>query len=272
MDGSTREFKFRAEDKETATRWFNTIEVQIRDSEGVMEEKSAEGLRKPWRFDNISETQFKREADTGDLLLFRSNQAVAKIARGYTKSHFDHVAMLLKFEADPGEVYLLEATGNCGVALNKWCYIREHIGKSKFYDKVVFRHITFDRGDTMIDNLQKFLSQVVGNKYGLSANKLTRTESVDCTDLGIDKNGEQRLIAADRTFFCSELVAKAYKILGIIEDDNKSSAKYFPSHFSSMYQNALKLTEGTTMDHELLVIMDREDLLNTNDSDKLPHD
>jgi hypothetical protein len=66
--------------------------------------------------------------------------------------------MLLKFETDPNEVYMVEATGNMGVALNRWMYLREHVGKGKFYDKVVFRHINFDRGDTMVDNLEKFLS------------------------------------------------------------------------------------------------------------------
>lgn len=131
-------------------------------------------MKKPWRFDNVSESQFKAMADTGDILLFRSNQAVSKITRGWTSSHFDHVAMLLKFATDPEEVYLVEATGNQGVALNRWAYLREHIGKGKFYDKVVLRHINFDRGDTMVDNLEKFLSQAVGAKYGLSANKLTR--------------------------------------------------------------------------------------------------
>jgi hypothetical protein len=70
--------------------------------------------------------------------------------------------MVLKFETDPGEVYLLEATGNAGVSLNKWTYMWEHIGKGKFYEKAVFRHVTCERGDEMIDNLQKFLSQVVG--------------------------------------------------------------------------------------------------------------
>ena len=61
--------------------------------------------------------------------------------------------MLLKFEADPGEIYLLESTSNGGVALNKWLYVQEHIGKGKFYDKAVFRHVQFDRNDDMIDNL-----------------------------------------------------------------------------------------------------------------------
>jgi len=30
----------------------------------------------------------------------------------------------------------------------------------------------------MVDNLEKFLSQAVGNKYGLSGNKMMRRESV----------------------------------------------------------------------------------------------
>lgn len=80
--------------------------------------------------------------------------------------------------------------------------------------------------------------------------------------MGLDENGEKRLIAADRTFFCSELVAKAFKILGILEDDDTSSAKFYPSHFSSKYDDFLKKTKGTTLDSELLVIMDQDDLLN----------
>ena len=116
------------------------------------------------------------------------------------------------------------------------------------------------------------MSQVVGNKYELSANKLKRTQSIDVTDLGIDQNGEQRLVAADRTFFCSELVAKAYKILGILENDSKSSSKYFPAHFTTKNQGLLKFTKGTSIDSELLVIMNREDLINTTDFDALPND
>ena len=88
---------------------------------------------------------------------------------------FDHVAMVLRFETDPDEVYMVDATGNQGVSLNKWSFLRDHVGRGKFYDKVVLRHIEFDRGDTMVDNLEKFLSQALGQKYKLfSANKLGR--------------------------------------------------------------------------------------------------
>jgi hypothetical protein len=32
-------------------------------------------------------------------------------------------------------------------------------------------------------------------------------------------NFERIFVEEDRTFFCSELIAKAYKVLGVIEDD-----------------------------------------------------
>jgi hypothetical protein len=88
--------------------------------------------------------------------------------------------------------------------------------------------------------------------------------------LGLDENGEQRIIAADRTFFCSELVAKAYKILGIMENDDQSSAKFFPSHFSSKNDGMMKLTPGTSVDPELMVIMDKDDM--EVSSEMLPND
>lgn len=62
--------------------------------------------------------------------------------------------MVLKFDVERNEIYLVEATGNLGVALNKWSFLREHIGRNKFYRKCVYRHIDFDRSDKMVDNLE----------------------------------------------------------------------------------------------------------------------
>ena len=80
------------------------------------------------------------------------------MTRKLTNSHFDNVAMCLKFDTDPDEIYLLEATGGSGVAINRWLFLKEHVGKNKFYDKIVLRHINFDRNDKMVNNLEKFLS------------------------------------------------------------------------------------------------------------------
>ena len=147
-------------------------------------------------------------ADTGDILLFRGTATGAKITRTVTGGYFDHVAMVLKFETDPGEVYLVEATGNNGVALNRWGLLKDHVGPGKFYKKLIFRHVNFERGDKMVDNLEKFLSEAVGQNYGMRG--ILRSKTLKPSE------ESDRIIQEDRSFFCSELVAKAYKLLGVI--------------------------------------------------------
>lgn len=41
-----------------------------------------------------------------------------------------------------------------------------------------------------------------------------------------------RLMDQNRTFFCSELVAKAFKVLGVIENDSRSCTTFYPKHFA----------------------------------------
>ena len=215
----------------------------------------------------MSEAQFLAQADTGDILLFRGSMAGAMVTRTFTGSHFDHVAMILKFESSPEEVFLVEATGNLGVSLNRWQNLRPHVGASRFYEKLVFRHIEFDRGDKMVNNLEKFLSEAVGLKYGLGGNKLMRKKTT--IKSSVDEN---ELIESDRTFFCSELVAKAFKILGIIEDDDLSCTQFYPHNFSSKGDDMLRLTKGTTITEQLQVIVDPDDLTNSSVIDFLPND
>ena len=67
--------------------------------------------------------------------------------RTLTSSQFDHIAMILKFETEEDEIFIVDASGNLGVSLNKWSGLRSHIGPGKFYERVIFRHIDFDRND-----------------------------------------------------------------------------------------------------------------------------
>jgi hypothetical protein len=140
--------------------------------------------------------------------------------------------MILKFESCKGEVYLVEATGNTGVAINKWSSLRKHIGINKFYRKCVYRRLEHKRDQDVMERLEAFLQQAVGQEYGLKVRDITiRRTTKNRTSF---KNGdeEEKLIDENRTFFCSELVAKAYKILEVIENDEIPCSKYFPYHFS----------------------------------------
>jgi len=144
------------------------------------------------------------------------------ITRGYTSSEFDHVAMILKFESENDDLFILDSTSTHGVAITRWSGTRVYVGD--FYERIVFRHLNLDRTNEMIDVLDTFLHEAVGKKYGLSADKLfTKKKTMKAKD--------GKLIDDDRSFFCSELIAKAYKVLGLIGEDEISS-QYFPANFS----------------------------------------
>jgi len=157
-----REFLFKAQTVEECMAWVRELNRHIDESDGGNEIKTAGDIKRPWRFDCISEKQFLEKADTGDVLLFKANSFNGGLIRTFTSSKFDHVAMILKFEADQGEVYIVESTGNRGVALNKWQYLRPHIGAKQFYKKAVFRHLDFERSNEMVDRLELFLKEAVG--------------------------------------------------------------------------------------------------------------
>ena len=126
--------------------------------------------------------------------------------------------MILKMDNDDKEIYMVEATGNRGVALNKWEYLRQHCGSGKFYEKVVFRHVDFPRTNDMVDDLEQFLKEAIGQRYGIGSKKLMNRRTVVLNRSGTNR----QMIDEERTFFCSELMAKAFKVLGIMKDDGRS--------------------------------------------------
>ena len=59
----------------------------------------------------------------------------------------------------------------------------------------------------------------------------------------VGKEQEEKLIIEDRTFFCSEHVAKAYKIIGVF-DTEVSSTQFWPSTLAG---NNLPLAENVSL-------------------------
>lgn len=62
----------------------------------------------------------------------------------------------------------------------------------------------------------------------------------------------------NRTYFCSELIAKAFKLAGVIKNDQVPSAKFFPVNFSEEGQSFLKLTAGTVIHRERIINLNNE--------------
>ena len=150
--------------------------------------------------------------------MFKSSHPITAVTRIATWSEFDHVALVLKFSTDPNEVYFIESVSGVGVRLNAWTGLRTNIGHNKFYQKCVFRHVVFDRSFENLNRLQKLLKEALGHQYALGLNTMLRRSTVSPFLQPIQK---------ERTFFCSELVARAFKEAGIISND-KSSTSFYP--------------------------------------------
>jgi len=81
-------------------------------------------------------------------LLFKSNNLGSKLIRAATNSEYDHVAMIVKNYYRSGhkdKVFIFESVRTEGVRLTDWNYIRSDIGPGKFYEKVVYRRVDFNR-------------------------------------------------------------------------------------------------------------------------------
>ena len=111
-------------------------------------------------------------ADTFDIILFKTNNPVAQGIRSYTNSEFDHAAMGVKYSSEPWDVYYIEATSNNGVSFIRWSGIKHAIGT--FYDKVVLRHLDWERTDESLELLEKFVDQVEGRDYDFALGSLSR--------------------------------------------------------------------------------------------------
>lgn len=109
LAGHSREFILRAIDSSDAREWTQAILRHILLSEGNRKLLRAVSTdNKFWKYDRISENQFRDMACTGDLVLFTGKTMVSKVQRSITRSEYDHVAMILRYNS--GMLGLLEAT------------------------------------------------------------------------------------------------------------------------------------------------------------------
>lgn len=143
--------------------------------------------------------------------------------------------MILRFDI-PGQenqdIYLIEATGKIGVKVKRWSNLRPHLGK--FYDRIMLRHLDYYRTEDSLTKLEKFLKEVNGKKYGLRASQLLKRDTMIPRKSSNLKPEEQATaIDDDRTFFCSELVAKCYKVCGIMQETKEACSNFFPVDFTS---------------------------------------
>ena len=214
VSGCKREFKLKGQSNEEIYEWAQAIAYHISDSKGTKMSLVAVASKDVfWKYARISNNDFESQVKSGDILLFKSKAIGAKLQRGITLSSFDHVALLLKYENNM--VGVLESTSQFGVKTVFWSDFIDfnwHLD----YKMLVYRKLEYDRPSNFSSQLQAFINKVEGKKYSLNPSKIFKNKTP----------GEEN------NFFCSELVASAYRHLGLLPKSIKSST-YLPVHFSS---------------------------------------
>jgi hypothetical protein len=142
--------------------------------------------------------------------------------RVFCQSEYDHVAIVYKYPS--GDLAFLESTKESGVDLCYWDdFLAYAWGQS--YSKMVFRKLILDNPEPLNDKLDDFIRTSLGKKFGIGAKKLLSRFTKWKTE--------------EETFFCSELVARAYQELGILSS-TKPASSYWPGDFSEKSKIPLK--------------------------------
>ena len=94
------------------------------------------------------------------------------LTRAVTSSHFDHVALIMRFGDTMKDLYILEAVGERGVRLLSWLSLRAELYPGGFFGKIVTRKLLYEMTPEKLNDLDKFRKNCVGLSYGLSPRKI----------------------------------------------------------------------------------------------------
>ena len=107
----------------------------------------------------------------------------------------------------------------------------------------------------MLSNLDCFLQSQMNKSFGIRIIELlVINNSVVPTGASLDPL-EHELYKEPETYFCSQLVARLYKSLGLI-DPLKSSKNYWPRDFSNA--GKLEILQGGSLENERVIIFDEQ--------------
>ena len=114
--------------------------------------------------------------DTGDILLFRSNNPLGTwLTRTLTKSHFDHVGIILRFGENIDDLYVLESVGDEGVRMTSWTCARHYVGS--YFDKIGYRKLNYELTLKQLNDFDTFRRNSTGKEYGLNLKKIFTNKS-----------------------------------------------------------------------------------------------
>ncbi|SBT77542.1 conserved Plasmodium protein, unknown function [Plasmodium ovale] len=218
------------EDKEI-NEWYNLLNKSMDNNKITSQPKFIFSENNFWKIDRISVDIFESIADTGDIVLFRSNHATAMLQRMITRGEYDHIGMILR--NDKNNLFLLEALSNMGIILTPWELFRKNKW-NEAYARIALRRLTWDNSEENLQNLLNFLKNTIGQKYNLKIINFLAPKS--------DDGG----------YFCSELIGECWKIMGVIPLST-SCSYIWPSNFSEKFEEKIKLQAGCQLNNELCI-------------------
>jgi len=179
------------------------------------------------------------EGRAGDILLFQTKSNVLSgLTRSVTASRWDHIGLLV---GDERQLYVMEALANGGVQTSRFSQFY-NCGWYKQYSSIAIRRLVGPMSQDMRKQLTDFINRAMGKKYKVKAFQMVTQW------LGASGGGQYE---TDKTHFCcSELVAAAYKDLGILRPDI-DAVVYLPGSFGADKQ--LMLLEGFRLSEEMEV-------------------
>mmetsp|Transcript_3432 Transcript_3432/g.5321 ORF Transcript_3432/g.5321 Transcript_3432/m.5321 type:complete len:496 (-) Transcript_3432:211-1698(-) len=179
--------------------------------------KVQHGKQKAFR--ELATTKWKaynQSAKTGDVVLFHTRGTGPAVIRFGTNSAYDHVGVVVKLKGRPPAV--LEALGE-GVEMVNISDFRDY-DWYKQYTCMSVRRLHGNLTEKQLEQLEEFVKMVIGRKYNLwKPTSLYRRKST------LPAHNP------DRAFFCSELVAAAYKQASLLPS-HSASCTYFPGSFA----------------------------------------
>ncbi|OWZ19587.1 Ribonuclease H2 [Phytophthora megakarya] len=224
-------------------------------------------------------TSLHESVRCGDIILFSCRFGASRLQRKFTGSKYDHVGIVV-----PGEsrflLRIMEATSE-GIQVyplkpRLMAYARE------VSNTIVVRKIQTERTRQLLEVLMEFVRRVDGNPYSILgilrstgesdrnlinsvrvANSVEEEEETFTTTGGSSTSSTPSSPAAEgadstksqdskRKYFCSSLVASAWKELGWLETKRKASS-FWPGSFEDGGEVERCLASGVTLGPETVI-------------------
>ncbi|CAD8197830.1 unnamed protein product [Paramecium pentaurelia] len=210
-EGCEKKFEFvvPTRTREQSKQWVQLIQQYIQQSNGYINNiMSLSKYHRFWRHERILDPQILAQAQTGDLLIFRTRGTLQNLQRSITRSDYDHIVMFLK---NPWEdPMLFESSNQYGVI--SFSYKRFVKAKSyKNYEKILYKPLlNVSENDRLL--MYAYAEAQIGKGYSLSMMKFFKKST-------------------RQNFFCSELIAYIYQLMGFIPETEKCCS-FLPGNFT----------------------------------------